>query len=104
MAALVLADVHGNMFLIKSYSYTTLTSVTAFNFLGVPLTMVFSRLFFKARYCKYHIVGVVLGFVGLACIVVSEISQSSDGNNTLTNMIIGDIMAILSITLLSAYG
>eukprot|EP00826_Nyctotherus_ovalis_P006225 TRINITY_DN1144_c0_g3_i1.p1 TRINITY_DN1144_c0_g3~~TRINITY_DN1144_c0_g3_i1.p1 ORF type:complete len:156 (+),score=7.14 TRINITY_DN1144_c0_g3_i1:220-687(+) len=103
VAALVLADIHGNMLLIKSYSYTTLTSVMAFNFLGAPLTMVFSRLFFKAKYCAYHIVGVVLGFAGLTCIVISEISQTNDSHNTLANMIIGDIMAILSITLLSAY-
>jgi len=91
------------MLLIKSYSYTTLTSVTAFNFLGVPLTMIFARIFFRAQYCIYHIIGVLISLGGFSCVVISEISQSNDNHTTLINMITGDMMAFFGITLLSAH-
>ena len=67
--------------------------------------MLVSKLMLGVKYSRIHYIGVAASFVGLSCMVVSDLMQDNKGQDyPIKSMIAGDFMALGGIILFSMYG
>mmetsp|Transcript_1548 Transcript_1548/g.3331 ORF Transcript_1548/g.3331 Transcript_1548/m.3331 type:complete len:515 (-) Transcript_1548:2554-4098(-) len=82
-------DVQANTITMMAYRYTTLTSVTLFDALAIPTSMVLSRcIFFRStrRYRPLHYLGVTICMIGVVLNVLQDYeSGGSDSDSSFTN-------------------
>uniref|UniRef100_A0A3B4BT02 Solute carrier family 35 member F2 n=1 Tax=Pygocentrus nattereri TaxID=42514 RepID=A0A3B4BT02_PYGNA len=93
-----LADVEANYAVVKAYQYTTLTSVQLLDCFIIPVLMILSWFFLKARYRIIHYVAVCVCLAGVGAMVGADLLAGRDQGST-GNILLGDGLVILSATL-----
>ncbi|XP_036417697.1 solute carrier family 35 member F2 isoform X2 [Colossoma macropomum] len=93
-----LADVEANYAVVKAYQYTTLTSVQLLDCFIIPVLMILSWFFLKARYKIIHYVAVCVCLAGVGAMVGADLLAGRDQGST-SNILLGDGLVILSATL-----
>lgn len=91
-AVAAVIDLEANFLVVKAYQYTSITSVMLLDCFTIPCAMILSRVFLKAQYNKWHIIGVCACLVGLVCIVLSDAQASDDSD--FPNAVLGDILCL----------
>ncbi|CAK9290368.1 unnamed protein product [Gordionus sp. m RMFG-2023] len=103
---LALIDVEANYLIVKAYQYTTLTSIQLLDCLIIPVVMLLSVLFLKARYRVSHFLGVFICVLGVGFLIYSDrqqrittttaqalnIQQDTFGNNKF----LGDMLCLVA--------
>ncbi|KAI4904634.1 hypothetical protein NFI96_019164 [Prochilodus magdalenae] len=93
-----LADVEANYTVVKAYQYTTLTSIQLLDCFIIPVIMILSWFFLKARYRIIHYVAVCVCLAGVGAMVGADLLAGRDQGST-SNILLGDGLVILSATL-----
>lgn len=79
-------DVEANVVTFLAFRYTTLTSITLFDALAIPASMIISKCFFQnRRYRTLHYLGVVICMVGIVLNVLQDY-ESDAATATATNI------------------
>lgn len=83
--------------MVLAYQYTTITSVMILDCFSIPVVMFLSFFVFRRRYRILHFVGVLVCLIGLAALLISDISYASfvDGEFVL----FGDLLCLVGATL-----
>jgi len=100
-------DVYANYFTVLSFKYTTITSVTLFDALAIPTSMILSKVVLKRQFSALHFVGVFLCSIGIIMNVVQDYEEdketasgSDNGNNEdevfAAHRLRGDVFALLA--------
>ena len=86
------------------FRYTALTSVTLFDALAIPSSMIISRCFLGRRYTWIHVLGVVFCMIGVVMNAMqdyesdrsssTEESSANDGSQEFPHKFRGDVLAI----------
>jgi solute carrier family 35, member F1/2 len=92
-AGIAFLDVMANYLTVLAYRYTTLTSVTLFDALAIPSTMVFSTIFLKRRFTKIHLLGVAACMWGVLYNVLADYATER-GDRDYPHRLSGDLLAI----------
>jgi solute carrier family 35 protein F1/2 len=66
----------------------------------IPMAIVLSVIMLRARYNRYHIIGVVLCISGLVCTVYSDTQKRS--NDRYPHAVWGDILCLIGASLYAA--
>ncbi|MCD7472924.1 hypothetical protein HAX54_014359 [Datura stramonium] len=92
-----IVDVEANFLVVKSYQYTSLTSVMLLDCWAIPCVLLFTWFFLKTKYRPRKLVGVAICIVGLVLVIFSDVhaADRSSGSNPLK----GDIIVIAGATL-----
>ncbi|XP_022526470.2 solute carrier family 35 member F2 isoform X2 [Astyanax mexicanus] len=93
-----LADVEANYAVVKAYQYTTLTSIQLLDCFIIPVLMILSWFFLKARYRIVHYVAVCVCLAGVGAMVGADLIAGRDQGST-SNILLGDGLVILSASL-----
>jgi len=75
---------------VKSFQYTTITSVTLLDCFTIPCAVVLTYFFLKTRYNVRHGIGVALCLAGLSLLVYTDVDNLDGGSNK----VLGDILCI----------
>ncbi|XP_027002204.1 solute carrier family 35 member F2 isoform X2 [Tachysurus fulvidraco] len=97
-ALLGLADVEANYAVLKAYQYTTLTSIQLLDCFVLPVLLVLSWVFLKARYRIIHYVAVCVCLAGVGAMVGADLVSGRDQGSS-SNILLGDGLVIISATL-----
>jgi solute carrier family 35 protein F1/2 len=92
-AGIAFLDVTANYLTVLAYRYTTLTSVTLFDALAIPSTMVFSTIFLKRRFTNIHLLGVATCMWGILYNVLADYTTES-GDRNYPHRLSGDLLAM----------
>lgn len=95
MAAL---DVEGNYFTVKAYGYTNLLSAQLINFWAIVCVVVISFFILKVRYKVFQVIGILVCCGGMGILIASDY-MTNDGSSDASNMLKGDLFALLGATL-----
>ncbi|XP_019429571.1 PREDICTED: solute carrier family 35 member F1-like [Lupinus angustifolius] len=92
-----IVDVEANFLVVKSYQYTSLTSVMLLDCWSIPTVMLLTWLFLKTKYRFKKITGVVICVAGLVLVVFSDVHAGDRAGGS--NPSKGDILVIAGSTL-----
>jgi solute carrier family 35 protein F1/2 len=70
---LAFADVEGNFLVVCAYKYTSISSVMLLDCFTIPVVMLLSALFLRAKYTRSHFVAVLFCLVGISVLVISDV-------------------------------
>ncbi|POM59926.1 Drug/Metabolite transporter (DMT) Superfamily, partial [Phytophthora palmivora] len=70
--ALAFADVQGNFLVVCAYKYTSISSVMLLDCFTIPVVMLLSTVFLRAKYTRSHFVAVLFCLVGISVLVISD--------------------------------
>ncbi len=99
-ALIAFFDVYASYTTILAFRYTTITSVALFDAFGIPSAIVVSRFFFRRRYTKIHLLGVLVCCVGIILNVLLDYRDGARAEEQsieadYPNKIAGDFLAII---------
>ena len=109
-ALIAFFDVYASYTTILALRYTTITSVALFDAFGIPSAIIVSRFFFRRRYTKVHLFGVLVCCVGITLNVLldyredNQAAEADDGASVGDQLVVeadyphkiaGDIFAII---------
>ncbi|KAK3123935.1 hypothetical protein QOZ80_8AG0638240 [Eleusine coracana subsp. coracana] len=86
-------DVEANYIVVKSYQYTSLTSVMLLDCWSIPCVIVLTWIFLKTKYGLRKFIGVGVCVVGLILVVFSDVHASDRAKGP--NPLKGDLLVIL---------
>ncbi|XP_066501082.1 solute carrier family 35 member F2 [Hoplias malabaricus] len=89
-----LVDVEANYTIVKAYQYTTLTSIQLLDCFIIPVLMILSWYFLKARYKIIHYVAVCVCLAGVGAMVGADLLAGRDQGST-NNILLGDGLVLL---------
>ncbi|CAL0318912.1 unnamed protein product [Lupinus luteus] len=92
-----IVDVEANFIVVKSYQYTSLTSVMLLDCWSIPIVMLLTWLFLKTKYRFKKITGVVICVAGLVLVVFSDVHAGDRAGGS--NPSKGDLLVIAGSTL-----
>ncbi|VFQ63027.1 unnamed protein product [Cuscuta campestris] len=92
-----LVDVEANFLVVKSYQYTSLTSVMLLDCWAIPCVMLFTWIFLKTKYKIGKFIGVFVCVAGLVLVVFSDVHAADRSSGS--NPIKGDVLVIAGATL-----
>ncbi|KAG6523742.1 solute carrier family 35 member F1-like [Zingiber officinale] len=95
---LAIVDVEANFIVVKSYQYTSLTSVMLLDCWSIPCVILFTWLFLKTKYGFRKFLGVGICVAGLVMVVFSDV-HASDRAQGGPNPLKGDLLVIVGSTL-----
>ncbi|CAL9095990.1 unnamed protein product [Musa textilis] len=95
---LAVVDVEANFIVVKSYQYTSLTSVMLLDCWAIPCVILFTWLFLKTKYGLRKFVGVAICVAGLVMVVFSDV-HAKDRAQGGPNPLKGDLFIIAGSTL-----
>ncbi|CAH0514835.1 unnamed protein product [Peronospora belbahrii] len=72
---LAFADVERNFLVVCVYKYTSISSIMLLNCFTIPVVMVLSMVFLRAKYTRWHFVSVLFCLVGISVLVISDVLQ-----------------------------
>jgi solute carrier family 35, member F1/2 len=75
-------DVQANAITMLAFRYTTLTSVTLFDALAIPSSMISSKCWLKREYRCMHFAGVLVCMVGVVANIMTDYKSDVDGTET----------------------
>ena len=84
---------------VKSFEYTSITSVMLLQVFSIPSALVLSITFLKVKYSSNHYIALLFCAAGVSCSVIKDvIKKSQDGTEVGVDMdaLIGDLMVLLS--------
>ncbi|XP_064082131.1 solute carrier family 35 member F2-like isoform X3 [Macrobrachium nipponense] len=86
-------DVEANYLVLRSYQYTSVTSVQLLDCFVVPVVLASSWCFLKVRYKLVHVLGVGLCLLGVGCLVWANVE---DGKATIpgAERLLGDMLCL----------
>ncbi|KAL7534862.1 hypothetical protein ACHAXR_009492 [Thalassiosira sp. AJA248-18] len=84
-AAIAFFDVYANYTTILAFKYTTITSVSLFDALAIPSTIILSRTYFGRRYTKVHLIGVMVCCIGIGLNVLIDYREDKDLEEAASN-------------------
>lgn len=88
-----IVDIHATLFIVFSYTYTSITSVMLLEDFTIPSALLLSIFFLKIRYSKIHFVAILFCLCGMSVSLINDLSINKQDNEG-TNYILGDIMAL----------
>lgn len=97
-AVLAVIDTQANYCIVKSFQYTSLTSVTLLDCAAIPFSMVLSAAMLGGRYSYKHVAGGVISIGGLAILVFADARGGGDGAAG-ANPALGDCLVLLAAAL-----
>jgi solute carrier family 35 protein F1/2 len=96
-------DVEANFLVLQAYNYTSITSIMLLDCFTIPCSMVISYYFLKCRYTSKHVIGTLICFMGIVCIIYSDTilddtdnNKDSDNDQSNKNALIGDAFCLAS--------
>ncbi|URE41718.1 hypothetical protein MUK42_35199 [Musa troglodytarum] len=95
---LSIVDVEANFIVVKSYQYTSLTSVMLLDCWAIPCVILLTWLFLKTKYGYRKFTGVAICVAGIVMVVFSDV-HASDRSEGGPNPVKGDILVIAGATL-----
>ncbi|THU68865.1 hypothetical protein C4D60_Mb08t08370 [Musa balbisiana] len=93
-----IVDVEANFIVVKSYQYTSLTSVMLLDCWAIPCVILLTWLFLKTTYGYRKFTGVAICVAGIVMVVFSDV-HASDRAEGGPNPVKGDILVIAGATL-----
>ncbi|KAG6622537.1 Drug/Metabolite Transporter (DMT) Superfamily [Phytophthora cinnamomi] len=75
---LAFADVEGNFLVVCAYKYTSISSVMLLDCFTIPVVMLLSSLFLRAKYTRSHFVAVLFCLVGISVLVISDVIRDQE--------------------------
>jgi solute carrier family 35 protein F1/2 len=88
-------DVQANYCTVLAFRYTTLTSVTLFDALAIPSSMIISKCVFTRHYTWMHLMGVVICMSGVVFNVLQDYeSDQTSVSQEYPHKLRGDLLAI----------
>ncbi|KAJ2742316.1 hypothetical protein GGI20_004578 [Coemansia sp. BCRC 34301] len=90
------ADVEGNYFVIRAYSYTSLLSCMLLDTWTLPCVMVLAYFMMRARYKWTHIISVLICLGGMGLLIKGDMDAGK--NYAARNAALGDIFMIIGAT------
>lgn len=106
---LAVMDTQANYCIVKSFRYTSLTSVTLLDCAAIPFSMALSAAMLGGRYSYKHVVGGVVSVVGLAILVLADAAggvgdgADDEGSNGVggggNNPALGDCLVLIAAAL-----
>ncbi|CDP19272.1 unnamed protein product [Coffea canephora] len=94
---LAVVDVEANFLVVKSYQYTSITSVMLLDCWSIPCVILLTWLFLKTKYKYRKFVGVAICVAGLVLVIFSDVHSADRAHGS--NPIKGDILIIAGATL-----
>ena len=95
---LAVIDTQANYCIVKSFQYTSLTSVTLLDCAAIPFSMALSVVLLGSKYTYKHVAGGVVSFAGLAILMFSDASDGDDRSGR-ANPVLGDFLVLLAAAL-----
>jgi solute carrier family 35 protein F1/2 len=86
-------DVYANYATVLAFKYTTITSVTLFDALAIPSSMIISKCFLHKRYSTFHLLGVLSCSVGILFNFYHDYKHM-DNDQTYPHKLWGDVLAV----------
>ncbi|OIV91187.1 hypothetical protein TanjilG_30409 [Lupinus angustifolius] len=90
-------DVEANFLVVKSYQFTSLTSVMLLDCWSIPCVILLTWVFLKTRYRFKKLTGVAVCIAGLVLVVFSDVHSGDRANGS--NPLKGDLIIIAGATL-----
>jgi drug/metabolite transporter (DMT)-like permease len=78
---MAIMDVYANYFTVLAFRFTTITSVTVFDALAIPSSMILSRCFLSRRYTWIHLLGVASCMAGIIFNVLQDYEDDTNTGN-----------------------
>jgi drug/metabolite transporter (DMT)-like permease len=78
---MAIMDVYANYFTVLAFKFTTITSVTVFDALAIPSSMILSRCFLSRRYTWIHLLGVATCMTGIIFNVLQDYEDDTNTGN-----------------------
>ncbi|KAL3669631.1 hypothetical protein V7S43_005016 [Phytophthora oleae] len=75
---LAFADVEGNFLVVCAYKYTSISSVMLLDCFTIPVVMLLSTVFLRAKYTRSHFAAVLFCLVGISVLVISDVIRSQE--------------------------
>lgn len=97
-ALLALIDTQANYCIVKSFQYTSLTSVTLLDCAAIPFSMALSAAMLGGRYSYKHVAGGIVSVTGLTILVFADASGGDDASGG-GNPALGDCLVLLAAAL-----
>lgn len=93
---LAFADVEATFLVVTAYGYTNLSSIILLTSFSTPCTMILSWIILKKKYRWNHFLGVFICLFGTGFLVVFEYIFSEKSKNSSWEIIIGNLLVIIS--------
>ncbi|KAE9611634.1 hypothetical protein Lal_00011487 [Lupinus albus] len=90
-------DVEANFLVVKSYQYTSVTSVMLLDCWSIPCVILLTWIFLKTKYRFKKIIGVAVCIAGLVLVVFSDVHAGDRSSGS--NPVKGDLIIIAGATL-----
>ncbi|KAF4320288.1 hypothetical protein JM18_005056 [Phytophthora kernoviae] len=75
---LAFADVEGNFLVVCAYKYTSISSVMLLDCFTIPMVMLLSATFLRAKYTRSHFVAVLFCLGGISLLVISDVIRDRE--------------------------
>ncbi|RLN82515.1 hypothetical protein BBJ28_00020073 [Nothophytophthora sp. Chile5] len=75
---LAFADVEGNFLVVCAYKYTSISSVMLLDCFTIPVVMLLSAAFLRAKYTRSHYVAVLFCLAGISVLVISDVIRDRE--------------------------
>lgn len=75
-------DVQANAITVLAFRYTTLTSVTLFDALAIPSSMIISKCWLQRKYRCSHLLGVMVCMAGVVANVLTDYQSDVEGDES----------------------
>ncbi|EPS74186.1 hypothetical protein M569_00565, partial [Genlisea aurea] len=92
-----LVDVEANYLVVKSYQYTSITSVTLLDCWTIPCVLFLTWFFLKTKYRWQKLAGVVICVAGLVLVIFSDVNSGNRARGS--SPLKGDFLVIAGATL-----
>lgn len=94
---LAVVDVEANFLVVKSYQYTSITSVMLLDCWSIPCVILLTWLFLKTKYKYRKFVGVAICVAGLVLVVFSDVHSADRARGS--HPVKGDLLILAGATL-----
>ncbi|KUG00111.1 Solute carrier family 35 member F2 [Phytophthora nicotianae] len=91
---LAFADVEGNVLVVCAYKYTSISSVMLLDCFTIPVVMLLSTVFLRAKYTRSHFVGVLFCLVGISVLVISDVIRDQETMSWDVSALYGDFLCL----------
>ncbi|ETI50857.1 hypothetical protein, variant [Phytophthora nicotianae CJ01A1] len=91
---LAFADVEGNFLVVCAYKYTSISSVMLLDCFTIPVVMLLSTVFLRAKYTRSHFVGVLFCLVGISVLVISDVIRDQETMSWDVSALYGDFLCL----------
>ncbi|KAH7474088.1 hypothetical protein PRIC1_014401 [Phytophthora ramorum] len=92
---LAFADVQGNFLVVCAYKYTSISSVMLLDCFTIPVVMLLSSVFLRAKYTRSHFVAVLFCLVGISVLVISDVIRDEELASWDVSALYGDFLCLL---------